>query len=67
VNEHSPVIIFIQEHWLAQHEAQSNFSVDFSKYNFMTTSSDMYTPIEERILDNGPVWYGTAIGWEKKY
>ena len=31
----------------------------------MTTSSDMYTPIEERILDNGPVWHGTAIGWEK--
>ena len=58
------MFIYIQEHWLAQHEAEAIISKDFPNYTFMTTSSDMFIPTEERILENGPIWHGTALGWE---
>ena len=31
----------------------------------MTTSSDMFTPVDDLILQQGPVWHGTALGWKQ--
>ena len=57
------LLIFIQEHWLPTHEATSRFSSDFSEYEFQTTSIDTFLSPEDIILQKGPVWHGTAIGW----
>ena len=62
---YKPLFIFIQEHWLPEHLSHENFSNDFQSYNFLTTSADMFTPVEERILNSGPIWHGTALGWDK--
>ena len=58
------MFLFLQEHWLPYHES-FKLSNDFEDYNFLTTSADMFTPIEDLILQSGPVWHGTAIGWNK--
>jgi hypothetical protein len=55
--------MFIQEHWLPHHQASDKFSADFPSYKFLTTSSDMFCPPEDLILQSGPVWHGTALGW----
>ena len=31
-------------------------------YNFHTTSSDMFLPTEDLLLQSGPTWHETAIG-----
>ena len=56
-------MIFIQEHWLSSFEANNKFSSDFSSFEFQTTSSDTFLPPEDIILETGPTWHGTAIGW----
>ena len=38
---------------------------EFQDYNFITTSSDMFLPPEEKMLKSGPTWHGTAIAWDK--
>ena len=40
-------------------------SSDFKEYDFYTTSADMFTPAEDLVLQSGPVWHGTALGWNK--
>ena len=57
--------MFIQEHWLPHNEASAKFAQDFKNYNFTTTSSDMFTWAEDKMLESGPVWHGTALGWDK--
>ena len=65
LNQFSPLFVFVQEHWLPHHEAHDIISREFSKYNFTTTSSDMFTHEEDRVLTAGPIWHGTALGWKK--
>ena len=55
--------MFLQEHWLPHHEAETRLQNDFQMYNFHSTSSDMFLPAEDIILKRGPTWHGTAIGW----
>ena len=59
------MFLFIQEHWLPNHEAMSKFSTDFPNYVFITTSSDMFMQTEDRILKQGATWHGTALAWPK--
>ena len=66
VNKYSPIFIFIQEHWLPYHDAESKLSKDFSNYSFLVTSSDMFIHPEDKILQNGPIWHGKALGWKKE-
>ena len=40
-------------------------SKDFQDYSFHTTSADMFTATEDLILQSGPIWHGTALGWRK--
>ena len=63
IKKYSPLLIFLQEHWLPDHEATTKMKTDFPSYNFLTTSDDMFTPAEDLVLQPGPVWHGTAIGW----
>ena len=56
--------MFLQEIWLPDHESVK-ISDDFQDYNFLTTSADMFTATEDLILQSGPVWHGTALGWQK--
>ena len=58
------MLIFLQEIWLPDHESKK-ISNDFLEYNFLTTSSDMFTPIDDLILQPGPAWHGIALGWKK--
>ena len=55
----------MQEHWLPHFEAPNKFVTDFKGYNFLTTSSNMFKPAEEQMLESCPTWHGTAIGWDK--
>ena len=64
VKKYCPLFIFLQETWLSDHES-CNISNDFQEYCFLTTSSDMFIPVEDLLLKSGPVWHGTAIGWKK--
>ena len=57
------MFIFLQEHWLPHHQACEKVSKDFPSYKFLTTSSDMFSAPEDIILQSGPVWHGTALGW----
>ena len=43
---------------------KSVLDVDFPNYNFKMSSPDMFTPSEDKIGEQGPVWHGTAIGWK---
>lgn len=63
--KHSSLLMFIQEHWFTHHEATDIFSCGFKPYNFLTTSADMFLQPEDIILQSGPVWHGTSIGWLK--
>ena len=56
--------MFLQETWLPCHESDT-FTTDFPNYNFHSTSSDMYTDTEDRLLHTGAVWHGTVIGWSR--
>ena len=58
------MFLYLQETWLPYHEVQ-DISKDFSDYEFLATSSDMFIPTEDLILRSGPSWHGTAIGWKK--
>ena len=60
------LFIYIQEHRLPHHEANQTLSKDFPHFNFLTTSSDMLREPEDMILEPGPSWHGTAIGWPKE-
>ena len=60
------MFIFLQEHWLPHHEANSKLCKDFLDYNFLSTSSDIFTPAEDKMLESGPTWHGTALGWAKQ-
>ena len=62
INQYSPLLICLQEHWLPNHDAVTKLYNDFKKYKFLTTSSDMSTPIEELLVHQGLTWQGTAIG-----
>ena len=42
------------------------FSNAFLNYNFITTSSDTFIQPEDKVLETGPIWHGTALGWEKQ-
>ena len=55
--------IYLQEHWLPHNEAHKTLTNDFAKFNFLTTSSDMFEDPEDLALQSGPTWHGTAIGW----
>ena len=57
----NPLLLFLQEHWLSHHEA-NNLSSEFSDYNFIHTSSDIFTVPEDIILTQGATWHGTALG-----
>ena len=61
---YSPIFLFLQETWLPHHESHK-LSEEFLDYNFTTTSSDMFTPPEDLVLQSGPTWHGTALGWMK--
>ena len=63
ISDYKPLFLFIQERWLPHYEAKDKFCTDFSNYNFMTTSADMFTPAEDKVLETGPTWHGTALGW----
>ena len=58
------MFVCLQETWLPNEESKE-ISKDFSDYEFLTTSSDMFTDPEDVISQSGPVWHGTAIGWNK--
>ena len=58
------MIIFIQEHWLPKYESEK-FVSNFPNYNFSVTTSDIFTPAEDKMLEGGPTWHGAAIGWHK--
>ena len=64
VNELKPLIIFIQEHWLPNHES-TEMETSFPSYNFLVTTSDIFTPPEDKMLQGGPTWHGAAIGWHE--
>ena len=66
VDLYSPMLFFIQEHWLADHECDK-MSHLFQNYNFRFTSDNMLTPIEDRLLRSGAIWHGTAIAWKKSF
>ena len=51
---------------MPDYEATTKLKVNFPAHNFLTTSDDMFTPIEDLILQAGPVWHGTAIGWPSR-
>ena len=57
------MFIFLQEHWLLYHQVIHKLSNDFPSFKFLTTSSDMFCPPEDLILQSGPTWHGTALGW----
>ena len=57
------LFIFIQEHWLPHFKAAENLSSDFPTFNFLSTSSDMFLPPEDLILQSGATCYGAALGW----
>ena len=57
------LFIFIQEHWLPQYQAHQKMSSDFPSFKFLTTSSDMFSPPEDLILQSGATWHGTALAW----
>ena len=57
------MFLFIQEHWLSTYEATDRFSSDFTEYEFLTTSSNTFSHPEDIILETGPIWHGTALGW----
>ena len=63
MSQYNPIFVFIQEHWLPNHEASNKFKSDFQTHNFLTTSEDMFTHAEDLLLKAGPVWHGTAVGW----
>ena len=63
MQKYSPLFLFLQEHWLPNHDACTKLKSDFTTHNFLTTSDDMFTPAEDLVLETGPVWQGTAIGW----
>ena len=63
MSQYNPIFVFIQEHWLPNHEASNKFKSDFQTHNFLTTSEDMFTHTEDLLLKAGPVWHGTAVGW----
>ena len=56
---------FLQEHWLPHHEAVHRFENDFKGYKFLSTSADMFTRTEDKMLQSGPTWHGSAIGWDE--
>ena len=57
------LFIFLQEHWLPHHNASDIFSTDFPTFKFLTTSSDMFVPPEDKMMLSGPTWHGSALGW----
>ena len=61
------MFIFIQEHWLSSYKAKTRFSIDFSSYDFLTTSCDTFLPPEDILLKSGPTCNGTAIGWHSSF
>ena len=65
VRKYQPIFIFIQEHWLPHYQAEKKLSDDFPLYSFSTSSSDMFLNAEEKMIDSGAAWHGTAIGWLK--
>ena len=58
--------MFIQEHWLSHSEVDSRLQSDFSQYKFLSTSSDMFTAVEDLMLTPGTAWQGTTIGWSSE-
>ena len=48
---------------MSSFEANTKFSKDFTDYEFITTSSDSFLAPEDIILQRGPVWHGTSLGW----
>ena len=63
VKEFNPLFLFLQEHWLPYSEVDDKFHSDFSSYKFLSTASDMFTPVEDLMLTGGTAWQGTTIGW----
>ena len=63
ISDYKPMFIFLQEHWLPDYETSNKLSRDFLKYRFLTTSADMFTASEDKMLESGPIWHGTALGW----
>ena len=57
------MFLFLQEHWLPFSEVNTKLSSDFPGFNFLSTSSDMFTPPEELMLTSGATWHGTTMGW----
>ena len=65
MSNYTSIFVFLQEHWLPQHEAHVIIESDFKDYKFITTLADLFSPIEERLLETGPIWHGSALGWDK--
>jgi hypothetical protein len=66
IKEYDPFCIFLQEHWLPDYDATNKMKANFPTHSFLTTSDDMFTPTEDLLLQPGPVWHGTAIGWPSR-
>ena len=56
-------LLFIQETWLPYHD-QSLLNQYFTGFSFVASSSDMFIPVEDRLLRQGPCWHGVALGWK---
>ena len=41
------LFLYLQEHWLPHHDAQKILAKDFPKFNFLTSSSDMFRDPED--------------------
>ena len=57
--------MLFQEHWLPYFDVNNQLASDFTKYDFHSTSSDMYLNPEDITINHA--WQGTAIGWLKTY
>ena len=64
IRDYKPVFVCLQEHWLPDYQTEI-IQNEFSNYNFITTASNMFGNAEDKLLENGPVWHGTALGWLK--
>jgi hypothetical protein len=56
IKQYNPIFLFCQEHWLPYSEVDEKFKSDFPGYNFLSTASDMFTPVEDLMLRSGTAW-----------
>jgi len=62
IKKYNPLVLFLQEDWLAYHETDS-LKHEFTAYNFHSTASDMFSDPEDLLFASGCAWHGVTIGW----